>query len=228
MKNKPDGRGNQEETKMMFKKRSRIFLKIIGPVLFACFIFLPLTGAAEQKGAEEVVNRMNALLLENMKSAQALGFSGRYKLLDPVLRDVFALSYMGEKCLGSYWKDLSPEQRTQYLELYADWTISSYAGNFDSYSGEIFESWEGQQIKKDMVSVVSKLVKPNAGAIEFDYTLWRFRDKWRIVDIRISGMSQLAMTRSQFVSVMKNKGFDGLLAILKEKIEDYRAGDTNG
>ena len=41
--------------------------------------------------------------------------------------------------------------------------------------------------------------------------------KRRIVDIRISGVSRLALTRSQFVSVMKDKGFKGLIDVLEEK-----------
>ncbi len=211
-----------------FEKRMRIHFKIIGSLLLACLIFLPVSGRAEQKGAAEVVQRMNSTLMENMKRAQVLGFSGRYKQLDPVIRDVFALSYMGEKTLGSYWNTISQEQRKQYLDLYTVWTISSYAGNFDGYSGEKFEIEQGEQIKGDTVTVISNLVIPHEESVDFNYTLRRSQEKWRIVDIRTSGVSQLSLTRSQFVSLMKSKGFDGLMAALKEKIAVYHAKDKQG
>lgn len=203
---------------MTYGKCSRILFNVIGSILLASFIFLPVAGGAEQKGAEQSVKRMNSALLESMKRGDEIGFRGRHKLLAPVIRDVFALPFMGEVSLGRYWKGLSPEQRKLFLDTYTDWTISSYAGNFDSYSGEKFEIRDGEESRGDNVAVVSNLVRPNEDNIDFYYTLRRFQDKWRIVDIRIEGVSQLALTRAQFVSVMKKTGFSGLIASLQEKI----------
>ena len=203
---------------MTYGKCSRILFNVIGSILLASFIFLPVAGGAEQRGAEESVKRMNSALLESMKRGDEIGFRGRHKLLAPVIRDVFALPFMGEVTLGRYWKGLSPEQRKLFMDTYTDWTISSYAGNFDSYSGEKFEIQGGEESRGDNVAVVSNLVRPNEDNIDFYYTLRRFQDKWRIVDIRIEGVSQLALTRAQFVSVMKKTGFGGLIASLKEKI----------
>lgn len=203
---------------MKHGKCSRILFNVIGSILLASFIFLPVAGGAEQKGAEESVKRMNSALLESMKKGDEIGFRGRHKLLAPVIRDVFALPFMGEVSLGRYWKSLSPEQRKLFMDTYTDWTISSYAGNFDSYSGEKFEIRDGEESRGDNVAVVSNLVRPNEDNIDFYYTLRRFQDKWRIVDIRIEGVSQLALTRAQFVSVMKKTGFGGLIASLQEKI----------
>jgi ABC-type transporter MlaC component len=52
------------------------------------------------------------------------------------------------------------------------------------------------------------------------------KGEWQIVDIQISGVSQLALTRSQFVSVIKNKGFDALISMLKNKIKDFSQGEN--
>jgi ABC-type transporter MlaC component len=45
------------------------------------------------------------------------------------------------------------------------------------------------------------------------------------VDIRISGVSQLANTRAQFVSVLDKNGFDELVASLKRKIREFSQSD---
>jgi len=211
-----------------FEMRMRFLFRIIGSLLFASLFLLPVSGRAEQKGAEEAVKKMNSALLENMKRADELGFRGRYKLLDPVLRDVFALPFMGEKSLGSYWNTLSREQRNQYLDLYSNWTISSYAGNFDGYSGEKFEIEDAQQVKGGTVTVISNLVIPHEESVAFHYSLRRFQGNWRIVDITISDVSQLSLTRSQFISLIKSKGFDGLMASLQEKIALIHARGIQG
>lgn len=203
---------------MNYSNRRRILFNIIGPFLLATLLFLPVIAGADQKGAVDSINRMNSALLESMKKGEEIGFKGRYDILSPVIRDVFALTYMGQASMGSHWKTLSPEQKNQYLEVYTDWTVSSYAGNFDSYSGEKFEIKKDEAGRGDMASVVSALVLPDDDPVEFDYTLRRFQENWRIVDIKIEGVSQLALTRGQFVSIMKKKGFAGLMESLKEKI----------
>jgi len=207
---------------MKIGKSSRILFKIIGKALLASLLFISLAWGAEQKGAEDAVKKMNAALMESMKKGDEIGFRGRYKLLSPVIHDVFALPFMGEVCLGSYWKTLSSEQRKQYLDAYTDWTVSSYAGNFDSYSGEKFEVKNGQEGHGDKVTVVSNLFRPKEDPIDFNYTLRRFQDKWRIVDIKVEGVSQLALTRGQFVSLIKKNGFEGLMMSLKDKIAFLR------
>ncbi len=208
---------------MVYANGLRYLFKNLGFLLFAAMLFLPVSAMAKQNGAEEAVKRFNSVLLENMKRADELGFQGRYKLLDPVLRDVFALRFMGEKSLGSQWKDLSPEQRKRYLDLYADWTISSYAGNFDGYSGERFEIEDIEQSKGDIVTVISNLVIPDKESVAFYYSLRRFQDGWRIVDITIEDVSQLSLTRSQFISVFKKKGVEGLMTALQDKIAVIQA-----
>jgi phospholipid transport system substrate-binding protein len=203
---------------MTCNKSWRIFAVISGSILFACLFFLPATGRAEQRDAEASVKRMNSALLESMKKAKDIGFRGRYKLLDPVIHDVFALPFMGEVSMGSYWKSLSPEQKKLFMDTYTDWTITSYAANFDGYSGESFRIRNDQKSSGgNTVTVESDLLRPDEESIDFNYSLRRVQDKWRIVDIKIEGVSQLALTRSQFISVMKNKGFDGLISTLKEK-----------
>lgn len=210
---------------MLCGKSWRISAGITVSILFAFLFLLPVSGRAEQKSAEDSVKKMNSALIESMKKADEIGFRGRYKLLDPVIRDVFALPFMGEVSLGSYWKSLSPEQKKIYIDAYTDWTISSYAGNFNGYSGESFKIKEGQNNSGSTVSIVSNLVRPHEDSIDFNYSLRKIHDKWRIVDIRIEGVSQLALTRGQFVSIMKNKGFDGLIASLKEKTAALRNKD---
>jgi len=109
-------------------------------------------------------------------------------------------------------------------KTYADWSIATYAGRFDSYAGEKFEVVSESGPVQGTVTVVSKLIRPNKEEIDFYYMLRKNEDKWRIVDIQISGVSQLALTKSQFLSVLRDKGLDGLIAMLKEKIKGFSQG----
>lgn len=194
---------------------------------FLCLFFLlSASGASAEQSATDVIKTFNATLLECMKRAGELGYTGRYKLLEPVIKNSFALTYMGTVSAGKYWKTLSEKQQRSLLDAYAEWSLATYAGRFDDYAGEKFETAPESKPAQGTVTIISKLIEPNKEEMIFYYKLRKMEGKWRIVDIQISGVSQLALTRSQFVSVIGSKGFDGLISMLKEKSENFARAKT--
>ncbi len=192
-----------------------------GLILLSALIFTVVySAAAEEAGPADVIKRFNTSLLESMKGHE-LGYAGRYKLLEPVIKESFAVPFMAGASVGSYWKTLKEKERKTFLDTYTEWTIASYAGNFSEFSGERFEIASESKPEQGTVTVVSKLIEPNDEHVDFHYRLRKTDALWRIVDIHIYGVSQLALTRSQFVSVIKNKGFDALIAMLREKIKNF-------
>jgi phospholipid transport system substrate-binding protein len=198
-----------------------IFRYLISLLVFICVALSTINGKAENSEPAEVINNFNAALMDSMKGAKELGYSGRYKILEPVIKDSYALSFMASISVGKYWKNLTEKERSLFLETYTDWTIATYAGRFNDYSGENFEVTSESKPVQNIVTVISKLTQPGKENIDFYYQLRKVEGKWRIVDIQISGVSQLALTRSQFVSEIKNKGFDSLISTLKNKIRDF-------
>lgn len=193
-------------------------------MLFSVMLVLPLSGTAQEAGPSVIITRFNETLLKAMKGGDQLGYKGRYEILAPVIKDSFALAYTARISMGRYWATLSGEERERFLKTYIDWTISTYAGRFDSYSDESFKVTSVSEPVRGTVTVVSKLIEPGKNEVEFHYQLRKVDDEWRIVDIRIEGVSQLALTRSQFASVLKKKGFNGLIAMLNDKIKKFSTG----
>jgi phospholipid transport system substrate-binding protein len=203
----------------------RIFCGCISSLLIIVFVLLcPVIGKAEQSGPAEVIKKFNAALLDSMKTGKELGYSGRYKLLEPVIKDSFALSYMASVTVGQYWKKLNEKERRSLVETYTEWTIATYAGRFNEYSGEKFEVVSESKLNPDNATVDSKLYAKKER--DFHYSLRRIEGKWRIVDIQVFGVSQLALTRSQFVSVLRDEGFKALISMLEKKIADLSSGKT--
>lgn len=200
--------------------------KIIVTLAGLLFIFLIFTGSppgvrADQQRPAEAIKTFNATLLEAMTKADELGYTGRYKLLDPVIKESFGLSFMANQSVGRYWKTMKEEERNLFLKTYTEWTVATYAGRFDGYSGERFEVASESAPLHGTVTVVSKFIQSNNDVIDFYYLLRKIEGRWRIVDIKISGVSQLALTRAQFTGILKEKGADALIAMLKEKIRGF-------
>jgi phospholipid transport system substrate-binding protein len=197
---------------------------LLGTVVLVLTFLLSLPAWAEKSAASDVIKRFNAALLESMKKADQLGYSGRYSLLDPVIRDSFALSFMADQSIGRFGKGLKEEERRLFLKTYTEWTIATYAARFDGYSGERFETVSESKPERGTVTVLSKIIEPKRDSVDFYYKLRKMDNRWVIVDIQMAGVSQLALTRSQFVSVIREKGFDNLIAMLKSKIDSFSKG----
>jgi phospholipid transport system substrate-binding protein len=194
-------------------------------LLVLCTIMvLPMPIRGETPEPAQVISRFNVALIEAMRGGKELGFSGRYQLLEPVVTETFLLPYMASISVGRHWKTLTEEQQRQFEEIYAAWSIASYAKNFGKYAGERFEITNQSQTAGG-AAVLSKLLNSKGEKTEFEYRLRLTEGVWRIVDLRISGVSQLANTRAQFVSVLDKDGFDELVAALKRKIRQFSGSD---
>ncbi len=190
-------------------------------VAFSCTVLYYSFATAEPPAPADVIKGFNSALLESMKRAGELGYTGRYKLLEPVIKETFAIPFMARAAVGSSWKTFNDKQKQTFLETYTEWTIASYAGQFNGYSGERFEIVSESKPVSGIVTVVSKLIQSNNDHVDFHYQLRKVDGLWRIVDIKILGVSQLALTRAQFVSVIKVEGIDSLIAMLKKKIDNF-------
>lgn len=194
-------------------------------LLVLCTIMvLPMPIRGETPEPAQVISRFNVALIEAMRGGKELGFSGRYQLLEPVVTETFLLPYMASISVGGHWKTLTEEQQRQFEEIYAAWSIANYAKNFGKYAGERFEITKQSQTAGG-AAVLSKLLNSKGEKTEFEYRLRLTEGVWRIVDLRISGVSQLANTRAQFVSVLDKDGFDELVAALKRKIRQFSGSD---
>jgi phospholipid transport system substrate-binding protein len=197
-------------------------------ILVCLFTMLSVSsGRAEQSGPSDVINKFSSTLIDSMKRARELGYAGRYQLLEPIIKDSFALSYMAAISAGKYWKTLGEKDKHLLLDTYTAWTIATYAGRFDDYSGEEFKLISESAPDHDTVTVISRLLESDNEERDFYYKLRKIDGKWRIADIQISGVSQLALTRSQFISVMDSKGFSVLIATLKDKIKNFSEAKTD-
>lgn len=179
--------------------------------------------AAAEPQPSQVVERFQAALTSAMKQAATLGFKGRYEALAPAVRQSFDLAAMTKVSAGRYWKKLSAEDHGKLVASFAELTIATYADRFDGYSGEIFKTLSEEPFLKKMRLVKTRIVKTNGKTVVLNYVLRPVKGTWRIIDIHLKGsISQLAVRRAEFTSVLRRKGFASLIASLRKKISRLR------
>lgn len=171
--------------------------------------------------ASEPVEALHAALLGIMRDAGALGQEGREERLAPVVDRVYDLDFMGEKVLGRGFAALTAEQQARWLAAFRRLTISTYAHRFDGFSGQRFEVLETEPAPRDTALVHTRLLPGEAEPVELDYRMLARDGSWRIVDVYLNGtVSELALRRSEYSSVLRRDGFDALVSAIEAKIRD--------
>jgi len=158
-------------------------------------------------------------LLNTMKSGRSLGQSGRYARLAPVVDHVFDIPSMTRLAIGSSWASLPPVQQQQLTEAFRHYIAATYADRFDSYSGEQLQVTGERPYNADVI-VQTKIVKSDGEATTLNYLMRQNQGSWQISDVYLDGtISQLAVQRSEFNSILRREGVDGLVMALNRKVD---------
>ena len=171
--------------------------------------------------AKGIVLEFQSQLIDTMKQGETLGFKGRYEKLESVVVSSHDLTKIARIVVGKEWKKFSNEQKIKLTDIFSRLSIATYAYNFKSYSGESFRYLSEDETARGGVIVHSVLVLPEDKDVKFDYMLKKKGDNWRIINIIASGVSDLALKRSEYTSVLKREGFEALIAKIQEKIDNY-------
>ena len=174
--------------------------------------------AAPTSGGDTVQGLYDALL-GTMKNGRALGQSGRFMRLEPVIRRSFDIPTMARLSVGPTWAGMSEVQRQQVIESFGRYISATYADRFDTYAGQKLQV-TGEQPNAGGVLVKSQIVKANGEPVKVDYMMRRNGEGWLISDIYLDGaISEVATRRSEFGAIIRAAGVGGLIAALNRKAD---------
>jgi phospholipid transport system substrate-binding protein len=197
---------------------------LVRTLAFAVILALPgATARAEASAPQAVVKNFYVVLLEVMKKARELGFDGRYQKLKPAIETAYNLPLMSRLSIGPQWQSLTPQEQEQLSRAFAEFTVATYANRFDDYSGEKFEVQPETAPASGGVIVQSRLVKSNGEPVTLNYLMREADGRWQIIDVFLSGtISELATRRSEFTSILRRDGAQGLLNVLNRRISELK------
>jgi phospholipid transport system substrate-binding protein len=185
---------------------------------FAVALFAA-TAPAFASGPQDAIRSFYTTLLTTMKAGPRLGESGRYAALAPVVQQVFDVRFMTRLAIGPDWAGLRPGQQQQVTTAFGRYIAATYADRFDRYSGEALRVG-GEQVFAGGHIVRTQIVKPAGDPVTINYLMRENGGIWQIADVYLDGtISQLATQRSEFHSILRSKGVEGLIAALNRKID---------
>ncbi len=202
-----------------------VMLSIVAGLLLANSA-IPVYAAASDS-ATAVVERFQTELISVMSEAQQLGYEGRYKKLVPAIEESHDLAAIAQFAAGRFWEKLSDVQKKTYVNTFGKLSIATYAYRFDGYAGESFKAISEEATGSGDSLVHTLFSTPAGEKIHFDYVLRRKDDKWRIINIIVDGVSDLAIKRAEYGNIIRDQGGDVLIAKLQGQIAKYsKSGES--
>jgi phospholipid transport system substrate-binding protein len=157
-------------------------------------------------------------LMPTIQQAGRLSVRERDKRFTPVITAIFDIATMARLAVGPAWKGFSAEQQAAVRDAFARFIVADYASQIKDYSGESFvvdpqtvpETRGGGEVVK------TKLLQPGGRTVNINYLV---RGE-RVIDIYLNGtISDLAMRRDEFASIIASGGADALIKRLRERTD---------
>jgi len=168
--------------------------------------------------AKAPIQSFYAALDASMKAGDSLAPDARKQQLSPVVGKTFDLPLMAAKVLGRHWRPLPPADQKRWIEAFSGLTVKTYAEQFDEDTGLVFEVGAVQAAPGGTALVRTQLKRANDAPVAIDYRLRPVAGSWRVIDIFLNGtVSELALRRSEYTSVLERDGFPKLVTTLQTR-----------
>ena len=198
-----------------------------------CLIATPVT---VQATPVQTIENLQDVLID---SGNITSVDERIEALSPTVIQTHDFSAIARLVTGRYWRKFEEVQREQFVSVFTQLSVMTYAERFKSLATSKFSYVETLKQPRNSVKIVSTLeLGPDAHFSEFndkqlfifEYILQQAKqtddtqanEVWKIINVVVDGVSDLALKRSNYVSILNEQGFEGLIAELNNQIANIQ------
>jgi len=144
----------------------------------------------------------------------------RRRQLREAIENEFDFSEMSRSALGYHWRALSPNQRSQFTQLFTAFIEDAYLSKIQDYSGQQVQFQGQTPLGQGYTQINTAIVQGSKSPISVNYLLLQKDTTWKIYDVTVDAISIIANYRNQFNRVINEKGFGQLMADLQAKQQE--------
>jgi phospholipid transport system substrate-binding protein len=141
-----------------------------------------------------------------------------------IAAEVFDVQETARRALGPHWQQRTPQQREEFVQLFADLLEQTYISKIDFFGGERLRFTE-EKVDGENAIVRAKVVTRQATEVPVEARLLRKADRWLVYDILIENISLVGNYRSQFDRIIRTQGYDELVKRLRNRGEFLREAE---
>jgi len=185
-------------------------------------IMIPPRAEASKSDAQGVVKEVIDQALPILRDKQSPLPIRRRKLRN-LLQDHFDFSDMARTALGYHWRQLTPDQRAKFTQLFTAFIENAYLSKIQYYSGQDVEILGQNSQGTGFARVRSNIVQQGKQPISVNYLLRQMDNGWKIYDVTVDNISIIANYRNQFNRVINDQGYARLVADMRAKQKELQA-----
>lgn len=190
--------------------------------LVVALSFLAASGASAQEVApDELVRKVTTDVLDAIKSDKQLQAGDRKKAL--ALAEEKVLPHVDFReaakiATGRAWPGATAEQQERIVSEFRSMLVRIYSSAIDVYRGQTMKVLPIRMAPgATEVTVRNQYVREGRPPVPIDYAMMKSPSGWKIYDISVDGISLVLTYRSEFESIVRSSGVDGLIKRMHEK-----------
>jgi len=142
-----------------------------------------------------------------------------------LLVDRFDMAAISKFVLGRYWRSANEAQRVEFQRLFVDFIVDSYSVRFSKYLGQGVKVIGSSAADGGSILVHSKIDMHSSEDARVDWMLRGANDNFAVVDIIAEGVSMSVTYRSEFASMIQDRGgVNGLIEALRNPNASAKPG----
>ncbi|MCC5880531.1 MAG: ABC transporter substrate-binding protein [Idiomarina sp.] len=130
--------------------------------------------------------------------------------------------FAAAQVMGRNWRQLDQNQRTEFVDAFREYLITTYARVFTQYDESKHELQFGREEAYEnerTVVVRARLNQQDGPPIRLNFNLRRQTPEsaWMAFDLEAENISLLSAQRSEIQAVLRERGFQGAVDLLRER-----------
>ncbi len=201
----------------------RIIAAIAAPLIALILAVSPVHADQHLAASTEFVQDLADRAIETLTADGQTAETRRVQFRD-LFREGFAIKGIARYVLGSSWSSASNADRTEYLTLFEDVIVTTWADRFSDFSGRKFTvenavDASSANMSEHVAIIRSVFFTDPQTPIHIDWRVASRGDLFKITDVVVEGVSMANTQRDEFSSVIaSNSGeISALLDILRNK-----------
>ena len=184
-------------------------------LLFGLLFTATLSAAATTVTPSDRVKETVDSVLAVLKNPDLEGSQRRDQVRE-IVRQRFDYESMSQVILAANWRTATPSQREQFITLFRELLEQTYFSAMDSYDNQSVRM--GLERQKGKLAEVQTYITSASKEVPVSYKLRLRNEDWFAYDVTVDGVSLVSNYRTSFRNLVKEKGMDGLLSELAEKV----------
>ena len=171
--------------------------------------------AQDPEGAKAFIQKLSDEALEIWRDP-TITFKEREQKFRDILQRDFAIDFLARLVLGRHLRTATPEQLKEYFKLFPVYIVDKFARRLGDYNNQQIVVGNTAPAGRRDIFVRTTLVRPGGEPIAADWRVRKMKDGFKIIDVKVEGISMAITQRDEFASIIAKDGFDGLLKVLRE------------